>query len=97
MDLPGWTVDGLNWKSFTSLGRNWDLRSVDWRAPVPTTIIAAKHETKPPGEIYVTTDGGITWKKLAICWLKLLSFVHIQYLKEVWLQLTATRYTRSFS
>ena len=64
--FAGWTADGLNWKSFTSLGRNWDFGSVDWRAPVPTTIIAAKHETKPPGEIYVTTDGGIIWKKLAI-------------------------------
>ena len=64
--LAGWTVDGLNWKSFTSLGRNWDFGSVDWGKPVPKTIIAAKHETNPPGEVYVATDGGITWKKLAI-------------------------------
>jgi len=62
----GWTADGLNWKSFTSLGRNWDFGSVDWAAPVPKTIIAAKHETSPPGEVYVTTDGGITWKQLTI-------------------------------
>lgn len=62
----GWTTDGRNWKSFSSLGRNWDFGSVDWAAPVPSTIIAAKHETHPPGEVYVTTDGGITWKKLAI-------------------------------
>ncbi|HZR17369.1 MAG TPA: hypothetical protein VFE51_08580 [Verrucomicrobiae bacterium] len=62
----GWTADGLNWKSFKSLGRNWDFGSVDWKAPAMTTIIAAKHETTPPGEVYVTADGGNTWKKLVI-------------------------------
>jgi photosystem II stability/assembly factor-like uncharacterized protein len=62
----GWTPDGRDWKRFTSLGRNWDFGSVDWSAPFPKTIIAAKHETSPPGEVYVTTDGGVTWVKLAI-------------------------------
>jgi photosystem II stability/assembly factor-like uncharacterized protein len=62
----GWTVDGLRWQKFTSLGRNWDFASVDWSAPVPKTIIAAKHETTPPGEVYVTQDGGVTWKRLSI-------------------------------
>src|SRR6185369_16543008 len=62
----GWTVDGNLWKRFTSLGRNWDFGSVDWSAPVPKTIIAAKHETNPRGEVYVTTDAGITWNKLSI-------------------------------
>ncbi len=62
----GWTTDGLNWKRFTSLGRNWDFGSVDWAAPVPKTIIAAKHETTPPGEVYATSDGGVTWSKLSI-------------------------------
>jgi len=62
----GWTTDGSNWKSFTSLGRNWDFGSVDWAAATPRTIIAAKHETSPPGEVYVTTDGGAAWKQLAI-------------------------------
>ena len=62
----GWTPDGVNWKRFTSLGRNWDFGSVDWATPVPKTIIAAKHETTPPGEVYVTSDGGVTWKKLSI-------------------------------
>lgn len=62
----GWTPDGRHWKSFTSLGRNWDFGSVDWAASEPKTIIAAKHETNPPGEVYVTTDGGITWRQLAI-------------------------------
>ena len=62
----GWTTDGVAWKSFTTLGRNWDFGSVDWAAPVPKTIIAAKHETTPPGETYVTSDGGVTWKKLSI-------------------------------
>ena len=62
----GWTTDGVNWRRFTSLGRNWDFGSVDWAAPVPKAIIAAKHETDPPGEVYVTTDGGAAWKKLSI-------------------------------
>src|SRR6478735_8899725 len=62
----GWTTNGTDWRSFTSLGRNWDFGSVDWAAPVPKTIIAAKHETTPPGEVYVTEDGGVTWKQLSI-------------------------------
>jgi hypothetical protein len=64
--LAGWTADGMHWKSFTTLGRNWDFGSVDWSAPIPKTIIAAKHETTPPGEVYVTQDGGVTWKQLSI-------------------------------
>ncbi len=62
----GWTSDGTHWQQFTSLGRNWDFGDVDWSAPIPKTIIAAKHETNPPGEVYVTGDGGMTWKKLSI-------------------------------
>jgi len=62
----GWTVDGRNWKRFTTLGRNWDFGSVDWAAPVPKTLFAAKHETNPPGEVYVTEDGGVSWIKLSI-------------------------------
>ena len=62
----GWTTDGIQWRSFTSLGRNWDFGSVDWAAPVPKTIIAARHETTPPGEVYLTRDGGVTWTKLSI-------------------------------
>jgi photosystem II stability/assembly factor-like uncharacterized protein len=62
----GWTTDGVSWKSFTSLGRNWDYGSVDWAVPVPKTMIAAKHETNPPGEVDVTTDGGIIWKQLGV-------------------------------
>lgn len=65
--LAGWTSDGIHWRSFTSLGRNWDFGSVDWAAAVPKTIIAARHETTPPGEIYVTQDAGVTWKKLSVC------------------------------
>src|ERR1051325_3805664 len=38
----GWTTDGIHWKRFTDLGRIWDFGSVDWAAPVPKTIIAAK-------------------------------------------------------
>ena len=62
----GWTTDGMTWKRFTSLGRNWDFGSVDWAAPVPKTILGAKHETTPPGEVYLTQDGGVTWKQLSI-------------------------------
>jgi len=62
----GWTADGRSWKRFADLGRNWDFGSVDWAAPAPKTIIAAKHETSPPGEVYVTTDGGNAWNKLSI-------------------------------
>ncbi|HTI72079.1 MAG TPA: hypothetical protein VMF06_19040 [Candidatus Limnocylindria bacterium] len=58
--------DGVAWKPFTTLGRNWDFGSVDWSAPVPSTIIAAKHETDPPGEVYLTQDCGATWKQLSI-------------------------------
>ena len=62
----GWTPDGKTWQKFTDLGRNWDYGSVDWSAENPMTIIAAKHETDPPGEVYASTDGGVTWKQLPI-------------------------------
>ena len=62
----GWTPDGKKWYKFTDLGRNWDYGSVDWSAANPKTIIAAKHETNPPGEVYATADGGVTWKQLSI-------------------------------
>ena len=67
LDGPaGWTPDGIHWKSFTPLGRNWDFGSVDWAPAQPRTVIAAKHETDPPGEVYGSTDGGITWRLLKI-------------------------------
>ena len=62
----GWTTDGRTWKRFTTLGRNWDFGSVDWASADPKTIFAAKHETTPPGEVYVTTDGGVAWRKLDV-------------------------------
>lgn len=64
--LSGWTVDGTTWTSFTNNGRNWDYGSVDWSRAVPRTIIVAKHETTPPGEVDLSTDGGLTWKKLSV-------------------------------
>lgn len=64
--LAGWTSDGLAWKAFADLGRNWDYGSVDWGSPLPKTIIAAKHETTPPGEVYASNDGGATWRLLAV-------------------------------
>lgn len=62
----GWTADGVRWQKFASLGRNWDFGSVDWSVAVPRTIIAAKHETSPAGEVYVSQDGGAAWRKLDI-------------------------------
>ncbi len=62
----GWTSDGSHWKRFKDLGRNWDYGSVDWAAAEPKTIIAAKHETSPLGEVYVTQDGGAMWRMLSV-------------------------------
>lgn len=62
----GWTADGVHWHRFTTLGRNWDFGSVDWASPEPRTIIAAKHETSPPGEVYLSREGGKTWTRLEI-------------------------------
>jgi hypothetical protein len=64
--LAGWTTNGTDWKSFANNGRNWDFGSVDWGTPAPQTILAAKHETSPLGEVHLSTDGGATWKKLEI-------------------------------
>jgi photosystem II stability/assembly factor-like uncharacterized protein len=60
----GYTVDGKNWKKFTSLGRNWDFGSVDWASPDAKVILAGKHESD--GEVYQTADAGTTWNKLPI-------------------------------
>lgn len=62
----GWTRDGREWKRFADLGRNWDYGSVDWSSPEPSTIIGARHETTPPGEIHVSRDGGATWRLLGV-------------------------------
>lgn len=67
LDGPaGWTPDGREWTRFAPLGRNWDYGSVDWSAPIPRTIIAARHETTPPGEVHLSQDGGASWKLLSI-------------------------------
>jgi len=62
----GWTTDGVQWRRFASLGRNWDFGSVDWASSVPKVILGAKHETSPPGEVYLSQDGGMSWKQLSI-------------------------------
>jgi acetyl esterase/lipase/photosystem II stability/assembly factor-like uncharacterized protein len=62
----GWTTNGAHWTRFADLGRNWDYGSIDWGTAPPQTIIAAKHETDPPGEVYVTTDGGQSWMQLDV-------------------------------
>lgn len=64
--LAGWTTNGTEWKSFTNNGRNWDFGSIDWTTPAPQTILAAKHETTPLGEVDLSTNAGATWKKLSI-------------------------------
>lgn len=62
----GWTNDGREWKRFADLGRNWDYGSVDWSSAEPATIIGARHETTPPGEIHVSQDAGATWRLLDV-------------------------------
>lgn len=62
----GWTVNGTRWNAFANLGRNWDFGSIDWAPTAPRTIIAARHETTPPGEVYISSDGGVAWTKLGI-------------------------------
>lgn len=64
--VAGWTTDGKTWRKFAEMGRNWDYGSIDWSAAAPATIIVAKHETTPAGEVYVSSDGGASWKKLDI-------------------------------
>jgi photosystem II stability/assembly factor-like uncharacterized protein len=60
----GYTVDGVKWKKFKSLGRNWDFGSIDWASPDAQVILAGKHESE--GEVYLSTDGGSDWHKLSI-------------------------------
>lgn len=60
----GYTIDGKAWKKFASLGRNWDFGSVDWADAEAKVILAGKHESG--GEVYKSTDGGSSWKKLPI-------------------------------
>jgi len=60
----GYTIDGTTWKKFASLGRNWDFGSVDWADAEGKVILAGKHESG--GEVYKSTDGGSSWKKLSI-------------------------------
>ena len=60
----GYTVDGIRWKKFTGMGRNWDFGSVDWASPDAQVILAGKHESG--GEVYTSADGGTIWNKLPI-------------------------------
>jgi photosystem II stability/assembly factor-like uncharacterized protein len=60
----GYTPDGVHWKQFTGMGRNWDFGSVDWGSPAAKVILAGKHESG--GEAYKSLDGGSTWIKLPI-------------------------------
>jgi hypothetical protein len=60
----GYTVDGVTWKQFAGVGRNWDYGSVDWSSPAAQTIIAAQHESG--GLVQASTNGGTSWKLLSI-------------------------------
>ncbi len=60
----GYTVDGIHWKKFSNLGRNWDFGSVDWASAEAKVILAGKHESN--GEVYKSADAGATWTKLPI-------------------------------
>lgn len=48
------------WRSLEPLGRGWDFGAVDWSSKEPKTILAVHHESG--AELYVSTDGGQTWK-----------------------------------
>jgi photosystem II stability/assembly factor-like uncharacterized protein len=56
----------MHWRAFATLGRNWDYGSVDWSTSPPQIIIVAKHETTPPGEIYLSENGGVNWTRLSV-------------------------------
>lgn len=58
----GRTLDGVHWKSFASVGRNWEYGAVDWSDPQARAIFADRHESG--GEKYLTSDAGASWKLL---------------------------------
>jgi hypothetical protein len=59
-----WTHDGATWTSMASIGRNWDFGATDWSVPSPTTMFGVRHESM--GEVYVSTNAGRSWNRLAV-------------------------------
>jgi len=58
-----WSGDsGQTWTAFTDVGRNWDYAAVDWGGKPVRNILGERHEVG--GEVYLSTDGGATWKLL---------------------------------
>lgn len=54
--------DGKTWKVFAPRGRGWDFGAVDWSQPDPRHLLAVHHESG--GELYLSIDGGRSWKLL---------------------------------
>jgi photosystem II stability/assembly factor-like uncharacterized protein len=61
--LPGWTADGVEWRTMAQVDRNWDFGSTDWATPDPKTMIVTRHEVP---EVYLSTDGAESWDLLSI-------------------------------
>ena len=58
-----WTGDGgKTWQAMADVGRNWDFAAVDWSMPEIKNIFAGLHESG--GQVMLSVDGGMTWKKL---------------------------------
>ena len=53
---------GKTWQPFADLGRNWDFAAVDWSGETVHNILGERHEVG--GEVYLSTDGGRSWKML---------------------------------
>jgi photosystem II stability/assembly factor-like uncharacterized protein len=59
----GMTLDhGKTWHAFQQNGRGWDFGAVDWNERMPQHILALHHESG--GELYLSSDGGKSWKLL---------------------------------
>ena len=54
------TIDGTTWKN-TDPTKGFDFGSVDWTDPQAKVMIAMTHTDPPPGEIYMSTNGGASW------------------------------------
>jgi photosystem II stability/assembly factor-like uncharacterized protein len=59
-----YTTDGITWKQFANVNRNWDYGSVDWSDPNAQTIIAAEHENG--GKVHASANGGTSWTLLSV-------------------------------